>query len=44
MSARSLTAEDRAALEAIGRRRTHEALLDLEQLHLDDFGPGGDER
>jgi hypothetical protein len=37
MTATTYTAEERAALEAVGRRRTVEALVDLRQRHLGEF-------
>jgi len=37
MTAATLTETDREALEAIGRRRTHEALVDVRQRHLGEF-------
>jgi len=40
MTATTLTEADRAALERVGRRRTHEALVDIRQRHLDEFMPG----
>lgn len=37
MTAATLTATDREGLEAIGRRRTHEALVDVRQRHITEF-------
>jgi len=37
MTAATLTDDDRDALERIGRRRTHEALVDIRQRHLGEY-------
>jgi len=38
MTAATLTDGDREALERVGRRRTVEALVDVRQRHLGEFG------
>ena len=37
MTAATYTAEERDALERVGRRRTVEALVDLRQRHLGEY-------
>ena len=39
MSADSLTDDERRGLRAVGRERTVDALLDLDQRHLSEFVP-----
>jgi len=40
MNAATYTADEREALERVGRRRTVEALVDLRQRHLGEFCQG----